>query len=128
MFQRKNDNGVDLFVGIDESESPPTRMFVVQVKGTVSANPSEWMHNVQQWFQARRQGPYLPTCVFVVNVRDNKAQYAWITEPVAEPDQALLLSHTTPEFHELTDATVSTIINQAKIYYDEMPKPQPAPV
>src|SRR3954452_7492857 len=90
VFQRKKDDGVDLVVGLDSQTSPPTRLFVVQVKGTVSANPTDWMQNVKQLFRAAGGQLYLPTCVFVVNVRDNTTQYAWIAEPIAESDRATL--------------------------------------
>src|SRR4051812_610172 len=86
--QRKKDDGVDLVVGLDGPTSPPTRLFVVQVKGTVAANQADWMLTVKQLFRAGGGQLYLPTCVFVVNVRDNKALYAWIAEPVVEPNRA----------------------------------------
>src|SRR5437870_5007300 len=101
MFQRKKDDGVDLVVGLDSRTSPPTRLFVVQVKGTVSANPTDWMQNVKQLFRAGGGQLYLPTCVFVVNVRDNKVLYAWIAEPTVEPNRATLKIHQAPTFHEL---------------------------
>jgi hypothetical protein len=120
--QRKKDDGVDLVVGLDGRASPPTRLFVVQVKGTVSANPTDWMQDVKQLFRAGGGQLYLPTCVFVVNVRDNQAQYAWIAEPIAEPSRATLKFHQSPTFHELIDSTVREIVRQVKAYYDATPK------
>ncbi len=122
VFQRKKDDGVDLVVGLDGQTSPPTRLFVVQVKGTVSGNPTDWMQNVKQLFQANGGQLCLPTCVFVVNVRDNKTQYAWIAEPIAEPDRATLKFNQAPTFHELNDAAVIEIVHRVKAYYDAMPK------
>lgn len=122
VFQRKKDDGVDLVVGLDGRTSPPTRLFVVQVKGTLSANPIDWMQNVKQLFRANGGQLYLPTCVFVVNVRDNKTQYAWIAEPIAEPSRATLRFDQAPTFCELNDAAVTEIVHRVKAYYDAMPK------
>jgi hypothetical protein len=122
VVQRKRDDGVDLIVGLDGRTSPPTRLFVVQVKGTVSANPADWMQDVKQLFSTGGGQLYLPTCVFVVNVRDNKTLYAWIAEPTAEPDRATLKFHQAPAFHELNDAAVTEIVSRVKAFYDVMPR------
>jgi hypothetical protein len=119
--QRKKDDGVDLFVGLDRRASPPTRLFVVQMKGTLSADPTDWMPNVEQLFRAGGQLS-LPTCVFVVNVRDNTTLYDWIAEPVAEPGRATLKFHQNPTFNELNDAAVTEIVSRVKAYYDVLPK------
>lgn len=124
VFQRKRDDGVDLFVGVDGLTSPSTRLFVVQVKGTVSSDPTDWMRNVQTLFRGGSEHPYLPTCVVVVDIRDNKAQYAWIAEPIARPDGdgAILRIHPIAAFHELDDAAVTAIVRRVKAYYDVTPK------
>jgi len=119
---RTKDDMTDLVVGLDSPPSPPTRLFVVQVKGTVSTNPTDWAQNVKELFRSRGGQLYLPTCVFVVNVRDNKAQYAWIADPVAEPHRATLKFHQSPSFHDLNEAAVTEIISRVKAYYDVMPK------
>lgn len=64
----------------------------------------------------------LPTCVFVVNVRDNTARYAWIAEPVAEPARATVKFHHDPTFHDLDDAAVAEIAGRVGAYYDVMPQ------
>jgi hypothetical protein len=120
--RRKKDDGVDLVVGLGAGTSPPTRLFVVQVKGTVSANRADWLQYVKQLFRAGGGHLYLPTCVFVVNVRDNTALYAWIAEPTAEASRATLKFHQAPTFYELDDAAVTEIVRQVKAYYDTMPK------
>lgn len=122
VFQRKKDDGVDLVVGLDNGTSPPTRLFAVQVKGTVSADPTDWVQNVKQLFRAGGGQFFLPTCVFVVNVRDNTTQYAWIAEPIAEPNRATLKFHQVPTFHELSDEAVMEVVGRVKAYYDVMPK------
>jgi hypothetical protein len=63
-------------VALKEAENvPTTKLFVVQVKGTLSSDQREWTENVKQLY---KQGGafYLPVCVFLVNVRKNDAAYA----------------------------------------------------
>ena len=97
--ERKRDDGVDFLVGINTGEPLSTRLFVVQVKGTTSSNPNDWMPNVEQLFNGG--GPvFLPACVFVVNVRDNESQYAWVAEPVVAADGAKLVVHEEGSDHD----------------------------
>src|SRR5205807_2620076 len=100
------DDGVDFVVGIHTGEPLSTRLFVVQVKGTTSSNPNDWMQNVKQLFKGGGNGVYLPACVFVVNVRDNQSQYAWVAEPVVEAGGAKLLFHQGGKFQGLDEAVV----------------------
>src|SRR5579883_354858 len=99
--ERKLDDGVDFLIGINSGEPLATRLFVVQVKGTTSSNPNDWMQNVEQLFKGNNGQVFLPTCVFVVNVRDNKSQYAWIAEPVVGTEGAKLVFHQDGRFQSL---------------------------
>src|ERR687886_2680158 len=76
--ERKHDGGLDFLAEIDTGDPLSTRPFVVQVKGTTSSSPDDWRQNVQQLFRGRGSPISLPVCVFVVNVRENKAFYAWV--------------------------------------------------
>src|SRR5579885_2948909 len=67
--ERKRDDGVDFLVAINTGEQLSTRLFVVQVKGTTSSNPNDWMQSVKQLFKGGGSLVFLPACVFVVNVR-----------------------------------------------------------
>lgn len=120
--KRERDGVFDLFLGVDGHAALPTQLFVVQVKGTVSADPADWMQNVEQLFWPAGRQVYLPTCVFVVDVRENTISYAWVTEPTAETNAAKLTYHDTPSFHPLTAAAVADIISRVKAYYDVFPK------
>ena len=82
--ERKHDSGLDFLVEISTGDPLSTQLFVVQVKGTTSSDPNDWMQDVKQLFRGTGSPIYLPVCVFVVNVRDNKAFYAWVAEPQVE--------------------------------------------
>ena len=48
------------------------------------------MKGVQELFRPKQSSMYLPGCVVVVNVRDNRALYAWVAEPLVEEQGAKL--------------------------------------
>lgn len=120
--ERKLDDGVDFLVGINTGEQLSTRLFVVQVKGTTSSNPNDWMQNVNPLFKGNGRLVYLPACVFVVNVRDNRSQYAWVAEPVVEASSAKLVFHEDGRFQGLDSAAVNEIVERVKAWYDALPK------
>jgi hypothetical protein len=120
--EQKHDGGLDFLVQIDADDPLSTQLFVVQVKGTTSSNQNDWMQNVKQLFRGRGSPIHLPVCVFVVNVRENKAFYAWVAEPQVEAKGATLRFHETGTFHPLDPTAVSDIIDRVKTWYDVLPK------
>jgi hypothetical protein len=120
--ERKLDDGVDFLVGIQTGELLSTRLFVVQVKGTMSSNPNDWMQNVKQLFKDGGRRVFLPACVFVVNVRDNRSQYAWVAEPVVDAKGAKLVFHEDGQFQDLDTSAVTEIVERVKAWYDAFPK------
>src|SRR3954471_1089406 len=104
--ERKHDGGLDFLVEIDTGDPLSTQQFVVQVKGTTSSDPNDWMQDVKQLFRGPGSPVYLPVCVFVVNVRDNKAVYAWVAEPLVVPDGAKLQFHEQGDFQPLDSTAV----------------------
>lgn len=120
--EHKRDDGVDFWVGIGTGSTVSDMPFVVQVKGTTSSDPSEWMQNVKNIFPGIENRPrYLPACVFVVNVKDNRSSFAWVAEPRVEPDGAKLVFRRDPEFHLLDTAAVTDIVERVRAYYAALP-------
>jgi len=120
--ERKHDNGVDFLVEIDAGDPLSAQRFVVEVKGATSSDPNVWMQNAKQLFRTPGSPIYLPVCVFLVNVRENKAFYAWVAEPQVEAKGATLRFHETGTFHTLDPAAVSDIIDRVKNWYEVLPK------
>jgi hypothetical protein len=126
--EKKHDDGVDFIVAIDTGEPLSTRLFSVQVKGATSSNPDDWMQNVKHLFTPSGRGfPYLPACVFVVNVKDNRSLYAWVAEPMVEERGVKLQFHQQGHFCDLDKNAVNEIVERVKDWYDALPK-QFAPV
>jgi len=120
--ERKLDDGADFLVGINTGEQLSTRLFVVQVKGTMSSNPNDWMQTVKQLFKGGGNSVFLPACVFVVNVRDNSSQYAWVAEPVVKAENANLVFHEAGRFQNLDTSAVTAIVERVKAWYDALLK------
>jgi Domain of unknown function (DUF4365) len=119
--ERKRDSGLDFLVEIDTDDPLSTQLFVVQVKGSTSSDPNDWIQDVEPLFRGRGRPISLPVCVFVVNVRDNKAFYAWVAEPQVEAKGATLRFHEAGTFHPLDPAAVSDIVDRVKAWYQALP-------
>jgi hypothetical protein len=119
--ERRHDRGLEFLVEIDTGDPLSMQLFVVQVKGATSSDPNDWMQNVKQLFRGPGSPIYLPVCVFVVNVRENKAFYAWVAEPQVEAKGATLRFHETGTFHPLDATAVSDIIDRVKAWYQVLP-------
>ena len=119
--ERKHDSGLTFLVEICTADPLSTQLFVVQVKGTTSSDPNDWMQDVKPHFRGPGSPIYLPVCVFVVNVRENKAFYAWVAEPQLEAKGATLRFHESGTFHPLDSAAVSDIIDRVKAWYHVLP-------
>jgi hypothetical protein len=115
--ERKDDRGLDFVVEIDTGDPLSAQLFVVQVKGVTSSDPDDWVQDVKPLFRGPGSPIYLPVCIFVVNVRENEAFYAWVAEPQVEAKGATLRFHETGTFHPLDPAAVSDIIDQVKAWY-----------
>jgi hypothetical protein len=119
--ENNQDDGVDFVVALRETENVlPTKLFVVQVKGTLSSDQGEWTENVKQLYKHGGHF-YLPVCVFVVNVRNNDAAYAWLAEPQTKAGSVALNFFEHPDFHALDNAAVDQIVDRVRAWYDAMP-------
>jgi hypothetical protein len=92
-------------------------VFVVQVKGTMDLEGREWMKGVSQVFTIEDKKHYLPSCIFVVDVRINKAVYSWVAEPVVEENKAVLKLRNIADYHDLDRAQIDAIVEQVKAWY-----------
>lgn len=120
--ERKRDDGVDLLVDLDGGGLLPSQFFVVQVKGTMSSDPNDWMQGVKQLFRGSNGIDPYPACVFVINVKDDSAFYAWSAEPCGEKNTATLNFHEKGHFHPLDKNAVSEIIDRVRSFYRVKPR------
>lgn len=116
------EGGPDLLVEIKSEVGPSTRFFMVQVKGTTSPKTEDWLEGVRELFRTGNNSLYLPTCVFVVDVRGNRAHYAWLAEPFVKEGGAGLHFVRPDSFLELDRAAVDTIVERVKAWYAALPR------
>ncbi len=120
--ERRLDDRLLLYVEIGTGDPLSAQHFVVQVKGTLSVDPTVWMENVKQLFPGPGTPVYLPACMFVVNVRENTAWYAWVAEPQAGENSRTLHIPSPPAFHPLDAAAIDGIVDRVKAYYQALSK------
>lgn len=118
--ESQRDDGTDFLVAVNDDECVSTKLFVVQVKGELSSDRQQWAENVKQLYRAGNH--YLPACVFVINVRNNDAAYAWLAEPQVNGSAAKLNFFDRPDFHPLDEAAVDEIVLRVRGWYDAMPR------
>ncbi|WP_165224785.1 DUF4365 domain-containing protein [Aquisphaera insulae] len=118
--ERGRDGSLDLVAEIRGEAPLSLQLFVVRVKGTTSSDPGDWRPGVEALFHGHASPPHVPVCVFVVDVRENRAFYAWAAEPMVEPKGATLRSHEVGTFRSLTPATVGEIIDRVRTWYDAL--------
>ena len=90
------------------------------MKGTTSSDEGQWVENVKQLYT--RGAFYLPTCVFIINVRSNETAYAWVAEQQIEDNSAKLSLDQQPHFHALDRNAVDHIVNRVREWYDAIPR------
>ena len=122
------DDRLVLHVAVNNGSAVSPQLFVVQVKGTMSADPDEWAAKVEPWFLDPNEANWLPSCVFVVNVRENQSFYAWLAEPViTDGESGLKSSSREVHFYPLDTSAVNQIVDQVKAWYAALQKQlQPA--
>lgn len=122
----RKSGGVDFLVEIDADEPPFTRIFLVEVKGTMSSDPGEWGRVVDALYRPDSRAIDLPACVFVINVRDDRGVYAWLAEPIVQTHGAVLKRHDQPTFQTLDAAAIDEIVGRVSGWYDaRRPQLQP---
>jgi len=117
--EQAQDEGADLWLAVKEGDAPPTKLFVVQVKGTLDPDQNHWADRVKPLFPSGNF--YLPACVFVVDVRQNTAAYAWVAEPTIVDSGVKLNFFEKPDFHPVDGQAVDQIVNRVKAWYDAVP-------
>ena len=118
--EREREAGVDLLVEIGEEDSLSTIHFLVLVRGTVSFEEKLWKPSVKPLFATNPKVLSLPTCVFVINVRENRALYSWLAEPSVEDHLARLRFASKGTFEELEQEIVETILDRVEQWYDAL--------
>jgi hypothetical protein len=115
---RQLDDGDDLVVEVRTGDGLSTRMFVVQVRGTLAPDPADWTDAMARLLRDDANPAFLPVCAFVIHARDERGIWAWISEPVIRADGPGLHDHLVVQPRELDAAAAAGVIDQTAAWYE----------
>jgi hypothetical protein len=121
--ETKQSTGLDLHVYIDREEKPMRLAFGVLLRGVASpmtpANANKVLGPTMGQFQGMRKFTY-PVCLFFFTMRDEKAYFSWLAEPMLTAGAPKLIHLTKPNCVELTDEMLGEVIEKIVAWYDSV--------
>jgi hypothetical protein len=117
----KTDEGVDFLVELDPGARLSSKLLLVHIQGTATRDMREWLSSIAPYLHRTDEANVLPTCRFVVNVRDNQAFYLWVAEPVVEDGRAELRRLPSSTFRQLDESALDEIVRQVRMWYGTVP-------
>jgi hypothetical protein len=119
--ETKQGTGLDLHVYIDREDKPMRLAFGVLLRGVSSAmtadNASMVLGPTVGQFQGMRKFTY-PVCLFFFTMRDEKAYFSWLAEPVLTGGAPKLVHHGKASCVELTDDLLDEVVERIVGWYD----------
>lgn len=115
--RREREDGADFVIGLGGTTGLDTRMFVVQVRGTTTSDPGECRRAVDHLIPGDPEAIFGPTCVFVIDVRDNRFFFAWVAAPSVEADRPVLRFPDTPTFFPLDRTALDQIVDRVTTWH-----------
>jgi hypothetical protein len=122
--QEPQNLGVDLVLDIRKDHRELGRYLAIQVFSYV-AFPSEAdlrKEILKRCPPKAREKLMVPLAVFVVQVKELSAVYAWVLEPSVESGEALLRSPTQYHWNKLDDNSMDEILTRVDAFWDGLLK------
>jgi hypothetical protein len=119
--ETKQSTGLDLHVYIDREDKPMRLAFGVLLRGVASPmtadNANRVLGPTMGQFQGMRKFTY-PVCLFFFTMRDEKAYFSWLAEPVLTDGAPKLVHHARTNCVELTDDLLGHVVERIVGWYD----------
>ena len=119
--ETKKSTGLDFHVYIDREDKPMRLAFGVLLRGVTSPMTAENVSKVLGptigQFQGMRKFTY-PVCLFFFTMRDERAYFSWLAEPVPTDGAPKLIHHAKANCVELSDELLGQIVEQIVGWYD----------
>jgi hypothetical protein len=119
--ETKQGTGLDLHVYIDREDKPMRLAFGVLLRGVSSAmtadNANKVLGPTVGKFQGMRKFTY-PVCLFFFTMRDEKACFSWLAEPVLTGGAPKLVHHGKANCVEFTDDLLDQVVERIVGWYD----------
>jgi hypothetical protein len=117
----KRDTGLDFHVSIDREDKPMRLNFGVLLRGVSSAATAEHANKIlgptMGQFRGMRKFTY-PVCLLFFTMRDERAFFSWLAEPVVTGGRPKLVHHDKADCVELTDELLGRIVDEIVEWYD----------
>jgi hypothetical protein len=121
LVETKQSTGLDLHVYIDREDKPMRLAFGVLLRGVPSSmtpeNANKVLGPTMGQFQGLRKFTY-PVCLFFFTMRDDRAFFSWLAEPVLTDGAPKLVHHAKPNCVELTDDLLGQVVERIVGWYD----------
>jgi hypothetical protein len=119
--ETKQSTGLDFHVYIEREDKPMRLAFGVLLRGVAVPMTSENVNKVlgptMGQFRGMRKFTY-PVCLFFFTMRDEKAYFSWLAEPVLTDGTPKLVHHNNADCVELTDDLLEQIVERIVSWYD----------
>jgi hypothetical protein len=117
LSRQERDDGVDFVVGIGGGNGLGTAMFVARVRGTTTSDPEECRRAIAGLLRENLPLAVWPTCLFVIDVSNNRASFAWLAEPRIERGRATLDSAKVAAFQPLDAEALNQIVGRVSAWH-----------
>ena len=119
--ETKQSTGLDYHVYIDREDKPMRLAFGVLLRGVSTPmtpeNANKVLGPTMGHFQGLRKFTY-PVCLFFFTMRDEKAYFSWLAEPVLTDAGPKLVHHDKANCVELTDELLEQVVEGVVNWYD----------
>jgi hypothetical protein len=119
--ETKQSTGLDLHVYIDREDKPMRLAFGVLLRGVAAPKTTDSANKIlgptMGQFQGMRKFTY-PVCLLFFTMRDEKAYFSWLAEPVRTDGAPKLVHHAKTNCAEMTDELLGQVIERIVDWYD----------
>src|SRR5262245_60670999 len=113
--ETKQSTGLDFHVYIEREDKPMRLAFGVLLRGvtapTTPENANKVLGPTMGQFRGMRKFTY-PVCLFFFTMRDEKAYFSWLAEPILADGTPKLVHHNNADCVELTDDLLAQIVER----------------
>ncbi len=121
LAETKQGTGLDLHVSIDREDKPMRLTFGVLLRGAWSsvtaAQANKVLGPTLGQFRGMRKFTY-PVCLLFFTMRDERAYFSWLAEPVVTAAGPKLVHHDAAHCVQLTDERLGLVVEQVVAWYD----------
>ena len=119
--ETKQGTGLDFHVSIEREDKPMRLTFGVLLRGVPSPvtaeHASKLLRPTMGQFLGMRKFTY-PICLFFFAMREERAFFSWLAEPVVTDAGPKLIHHDKAHCIEFTDDLLGRVVDQVVAWYD----------